>query len=76
MCIRDSPKTVYLRSRLGWAPYVKKNWDPLVLGPELAMDTVPRVLCFKTSLISSLNLEPQMDSPPLPAKKEPVNQST
>ena len=39
------PKTVYFVSRCGCFAYVIKNCDPLVLGPELAIDTIPRALC-------------------------------
>ena len=36
---------------------VKKNWDPFVLGPELAIDSIPDFVCFTTKF-SSLNLVP------------------
>lgn len=34
-----------------------KNCDPFVLGPELAMDNVPKLLCFKLKF-SSANFLP------------------
>tara|TARA_B110001452_G_scaffold163064_1_gene135836 strand:- start:2880 stop:3080 length:201 start_codon:yes stop_codon:yes gene_type:complete len=43
-----------------------KNWEPFVLGPLLAIDTMPRAVCMFSGWISSLNLPPQMLSPPLP----------
>ena len=43
----------HLRSREGWGAYVRNHWLPLVLGPELAIERTPLVLCFKSSLISS-----------------------
>ena len=39
------PNTVYFMSRCGCLAYVMKNWEPLVSGPLLAIDTVPRALC-------------------------------
>ena len=42
---------------------------PLVFGPLLAMDTMPRLECFSWSTISSGNLpvaEAKMDLPPFP----------
>ncbi len=37
-----------------------------MLGPELAMLTMPRALCRNAARISSENLPPHMDSPPFP----------
>ena len=34
-----------------------KNWDPLVLGPEFAMDSVPIPMCFSWKF-SSGNFSP------------------
>ena len=34
---------------------VMKNCDPLVLGPELAMERTPAPVCFRSEWISSLN---------------------
>jgi len=41
------PNTVYFMSRWGCLAYVRKNWEPLVSGPLLAMDTTPRTLCCR-----------------------------
>merc|ERR1719153_632275 len=60
------PNTVYFRSNEGCGPYVMKNCEAFVFGPELAMDSTPLVLCFNSSVISSLNLPPQMLLPPFP----------
>ena len=38
------PKMVYLPSKWGCLPYVIKNWDLFVSGPELAIATIPRAL--------------------------------
>lgn len=35
------PKTTCFPSRCGVALTVMKNWEPLVFGPELAMDNKP-----------------------------------
>ena len=45
---------------------VMKNWEPLVLGPALAMLTVKGRSCFSDGWNSSSNSPPQMDSPPVP----------
>ena len=42
---------------------VIKNWDPLVAGPELAIDNFPGLSCFRSGWISSSNLYP---GPPVP----------
>ena len=60
------PNTVFLPLRCGHLTYVKKNCEALVLGPELAMDMTPRLVCLSVSRISSGNLPPQMDAPPRP----------
>lgn len=36
---------------------VMKNWEPLVSGPALAMDSVPFLVCLSLKF-SSLNLLP------------------
>jgi hypothetical protein len=46
---------------------VIKNCEPLVPGPELAMDTVPALSCRSVLTISSSNSPPQMDVPPVPS---------
>lgn len=40
------PKSVYFRSKCGCAAYVIKNWLELVLGPLLAIETIPRSVCW------------------------------
>lgn len=42
------------------------NWEPLVLGPEFAMESTPRPVWVSCGLNSSSNFLPQMDSPPEP----------
>lgn len=42
------------------------TWDPLVLGPELALERIPAPVCFNSFNISSWNFPPNTDSPPLP----------
>lgn len=34
-----------------------KNWEPFEFGPELAIDNVPKPLCFSTKF-SSANFRP------------------
>lgn len=41
------PKTVCLLSNHGVATVVIKNWEPLVFGPALAMETVKGLSCLK-----------------------------
>ena len=57
MPLETSPKTVCFPSSQEVTTVVMKNWDPLVLGPALAMDRSPGLLCFLMKF-SSLNLEP------------------
>src|SRR5438477_1344261 len=53
---RTWPKTVCLPSSQSVATWVMKNWEPLVLGPALAMEREP-VLCLGVPLPdSSANL--------------------
>mmetsp|Transcript_3391 Transcript_3391/g.13816 ORF Transcript_3391/g.13816 Transcript_3391/m.13816 type:complete len:297 (+) Transcript_3391:332-1222(+) len=59
------PNTVCFPSRWRALLYVMKNWDPLVCGPLLAMESTPRPSCTRW-VISSLNLSPQMHCPPDP----------
>lgn len=40
------PNTVYFMSRWGCLAYVRKNWEPFVLGPLFAIETTPRTLCL------------------------------
>jgi len=51
------PNTVCLPSSQSQGIKVKKNWDPFVLGPALAIDNKADFVCF-TMKFSSLNLEP------------------
>ena len=44
-----------------------KNWLPLVLGPELAMESSMDLVCLRVKF-SSANFLPYMDFPPLPLK--------
>lgn len=41
------PKTVCLLSSHGVATVVMKNWEPLVQGPALAIETVKGLSCLK-----------------------------
>ena len=61
------PNTVCLPSSHGVTTVVMKNCEPLVPGPELAMDTVPALSCRSVLTISSSNSPPQMDVPPVPS---------
>ena len=42
-----------------------KNWEPLVLGPQFAIERVPGAVCFSLKF-SSGNVSPYMDLPPVP----------
>ena len=42
-----------------------KNWEPLVFGPELAIESVPGCSCLSWKF-SSLNFPPYIDLPPVP----------
>ena len=68
---RTRPKTVCLLSSQGVGTVVMKNWDPLVPGPELAMESVKGRSCRRLRLSSSANGSPQMLTPPVPS---PVQQ--
>mmetsp|Transcript_34766 Transcript_34766/g.80368 ORF Transcript_34766/g.80368 Transcript_34766/m.80368 type:complete len:113 (-) Transcript_34766:231-569(-) len=46
------PNTTCLPSSQGVADVVKKNWDPLVFGPELAIERMPGSVCFKIKFSS------------------------
>jgi hypothetical protein len=43
------PKMVYFPSKWSCLPYVMKNWDLFVSGPELAIATMPRALNWEAS---------------------------
>merc|ERR1712226_1803586 len=51
------PKTTCLPSSQEVLAVQRKNWDPLVLGPALAMERTPGPVCFSWKF-SSLNLLP------------------
>lgn len=59
------PNTTCLPSSQGVSEPVMKNWDPLLLGPELAMLTTPGPE-WRSAKFSSANFAPYMDSPPVP----------
>ncbi len=44
-----SPKTTCLLSSQGVAMKVQKNWEPFVLGPALAMDSMKGFVCFSSA---------------------------
>jgi hypothetical protein len=46
------------RGSQGVGAVVTKNWEPLVLGPALAMDRMPDPVCFSSRVISSSNFPP------------------
>lgn len=50
-------KMAWPRSHQSVEAVQMKNWDPLVLGPALAMDSVPMPECFNRKF-SSLNFSP------------------
>ena len=61
------PKTVCLPSSRGIAAVVMKNCEPLVLGPQLAIDTVNGRSCLNLGWNSSWKSDPQIDVPPVPS---------
>lgn len=46
---RQSRKLECVPSRCGVERKVRKNCEPLVLGPELAIESVPRSVCFSAN---------------------------
>lgn len=54
-----SPKTTCFPSNHGQGTVVMKNWEPLVLGPALAMDSWPGLVCLSWKF-SSGNFWPRM----------------
>ncbi len=58
------PNTTCLLSNHGVATKHKKNCDPLVFGPEFAIDKMPGPTCFLIKFSSSNNW-PKMDIPSL-----------
>ena len=51
------PKTTCLPSNQGVLVVQRKNWEPLVPGPALAIDKIPGPSCFRVKF-SSANLAP------------------
>ena len=51
------PNTVCLPLRKGVATVQRKNWEPFVLGPALAMDKIPGPWCGRVKF-SSGNVRP------------------
>lgn len=51
------PKTTCFPSSQGVGAVVMKNWDPLVLGPALAIERAPGPPCFNLKF-SSANFAP------------------
>ena len=72
MAVLTRPNTVCLLSSQGVGTVVMKNWLPFVLGPLLAMETMPRLLCFKLSIISSSNLPFAVGKMLLPPRPVPA----
>lgn len=52
-----SPNTVCFPSSHGVVTVVMKNCDPFVLGPALAMDSKPGLVCLRTKFSSKVWLE-------------------
>ena len=59
------PNTTCLPSSHAVSAVHRKNCDPLVPGPALAMDRMPSPSCFSVKFSSS-NFSPKMDLPPVP----------
>ena len=59
------PNTVCLPLSQGQGTNVMKNWEPLVLGPALAIDSSPGTSCFSLKFKSG-KVRPYMDLPPVP----------
>mmetsp|Transcript_6204 Transcript_6204/g.14136 ORF Transcript_6204/g.14136 Transcript_6204/m.14136 type:complete len:278 (-) Transcript_6204:233-1066(-) len=59
------PNTTCLPSSHSVFAVHRKNWLPFVFGPALAMLRMPSPSCV-SSKFSSANLEPKIDSPPVP----------
>jgi len=57
------PKTTCFPSNHGVSAVHRKNWDPFVSFPALAMLNIPGPVCFNLKF-SSANLSPYIDSPP------------
>ena len=59
------PNTTCFPSNHWQAAVQRKNWEPLVFLPALAIDRIPGAVCFSLKF-SSANFSPKMDSPPVP----------
>ena len=64
------PRSIHYKDndtrRQAWKMNFLNTWEPLVLGPELALERIPAPVCFNSFNISSWNFPPNTDSPPLP----------
>ena len=60
------PKTTCFPSNQSVRAVVMKNCEPLLFGPELAIDSNPGTLCFRMKFSSS-NLRPYIERPPVPS---------
>merc|ERR1719245_811089 len=67
-----TPKTTCFPSNHCVLTVQRKNWEPFVFGPALAIERIPGPVCFSVKF-SSANFDPYIDSPPvpLPAVKSP-----
>ena len=63
---RTLPNTTCLLSSQSQASHVRKNWQPFVLAPELAMESRPGPVCLR-SKFSSSNLSPCTEMQPVPS---------
>lgn len=61
------PNTVCLPSSQGVGTVEMKNWEPFVLGPELAIDSVKGLSWRREGLNSSSNSRPHILLPPVPS---------
>merc|ERR1711920_578475 len=52
-----APKTTCFPSSQAVFTVQRKNWEPLVLGPALAIDKIPGPVCLRVKF-SSANFEP------------------
>ena len=48
-----SPNTTWCPSSQGQGTVVIKNWEPLVLGPQFAIDNRPGPVCFRVKFSSA-----------------------
>eukprot|EP01052_Picozoa_sp_SAG31_P023028 SAG31_NODE_1865_length_7034_cov_1.932805_4_plen_151_part_00 len=66
MPVLTLPNIVCLPSSHGVGANVKKNCDPFVLGPALAIERIPAPVCLSCFVTSSSNFPPYIELPPLP----------